>query len=261
MSAQQNRKKRLTSADYLKKADELEANGEFEKAIELLNKAIRTAKDKPLLYYRLAVLCRSQRRMDDAILAAKRALRIKPDDLRSRDLLLEILLELGRVDDAIKEAKELLKYSPHSLSARDVLSIAYLQKGMLEKALQVTNELISLDPMSPLNHFKKAVLYQQKGDIGNAVQEFTRVLEMQPDEDTAREARQAIEVLDNYQLRHILMLAAEDYIFRAKLIRDPAAAALERGFYLSYSGMATLKQIQFEELPEVWAEWKQKFYH
>lgn len=38
MSGQQNRRKRLTSADYVKKADDLEAEGKFEEAIEALKK-------------------------------------------------------------------------------------------------------------------------------------------------------------------------------------------------------------------------------
>ncbi len=84
---------------------------------------------------------------------------------------------------------------------------------------------------------------------------------MQPDAEMAGDAQQAIDSLDSYQLRHIIMLALEDYIFRAKLVRDPEAAALERGYSLSYSGMAALKQVRFEDLPEVYSEWKQRYYH
>ena len=129
--------------------------------------------------------------------------------------------------------------------------------GMFEKAIQVTNELITLDPTSPLDHFKKAV-FQQKGEVGSAIHEFVRVLEMQPDMAMAEQAEQAIETLDSYQLRHIVMLAVEDYIFRAKLVHDPKSAALERGYYLSYAGMNALKQIQFEDLTDIYSEWKQK---
>ena len=69
------------------------------------------------------------------------------------------------------------------------------------------------------------------------------------------------QLLDSDQLRQIITLALEDYIFRAKLTRDPVAAAMERGFQLSFAGMSALKQIQFDELPEVYSEWKQRYYH
>jgi len=75
------------------------------------------------------------------------------------------------------------------------------------------------------------------------------------------QAQQAIEALDSYQLRYIIMLAVEDYIFRAKLIHDPESASLERGYYLSVSGMAALKQIQFDDLSDIYSEWKHKYYH
>jgi tetratricopeptide (TPR) repeat protein len=226
-----------------------------------LQQSLRTSRNKADVYRELAHLHYSRRQMDDAINSARKSIRLKRDDVQTRELLLEMLIEINRFDDAIHEAKELLRLSPHSLCARDVLGIAYLQKGMLEKALQIANELIVLDPTSPTNHFKKAVLYQQKGDVGNAIHEFSRVLEMQPDGEMASQAQQAIDMLDSYQLRHIVMLAVEDYIFRTKLIHDPEAAALERGYYLSLSGMSALKQIQFDELPEVYAEWKQRYYH
>lgn len=246
---------------YLQKAVEYEDAGLFMNAIGALEKAARASSDKAPIYKDLGELYRSQRMIDEAISTTRKAIQLKPDDIPTREFLIEILIELAMFDDAIHESQELLRYSPRSLSARDVLSIAYLQKGMLEKALQVTNELINLDPTSPANHFKKAILFQQKGDIGNAINEFGRVLNMHPDDDMAEDAQEAIETLDSHQLRHIVMLAVEDYIFRTKLIRDPETAATERGYIMSESGMATLKQIQFEELPEIFTEWKQRYYH
>lgn len=242
-------------------AESYALNDQHQDEIGRLQRSLRTSTNKADVYKELAQLHYSRRQMDDAIDLARKSISLKRNDVQARELLLEMLIEINQFDDAITEAKELLVVSPRSLCARDVLGIAYLQKGMLEKALQITNELIALDPTSPTNHFKKAVLYQQKGDVGNAIHEFSRVLEMQPDGEMASQAQQVIDTLDSYQLRHIVMLAVEDYIFRTKLIHDPETAALERGYYLSYAGMSALKQIQFDELPEVYAEWKQRYYH
>lgn len=254
-------RKRSGVDTHLCNAKKLRTDGDLEGAIASLQKALRSAGDKTPVYLELADLYRDQREFDMAVAAVRKAIKRSPNDVHAREILLEMLLELGSFDDAIEESKALLKLAPKSLSARDVLSIAYIQKDMIERALQVTNEMISLDPSSPGNHFKKALLYQQKGDVGNAIHEFTRVLEMGPDQEMAEGAQQAIEALDSFQIRHIVMLAVEDFIFRAKLVRDPESAALERGFFLSYGGMNMLKQIQFDELSEVWSEWKQKFYH
>ena len=39
-------------------------------------------------------------------------------------------------------------------------------------------------------------------------------------------------------------------MFRAKLTLDPEAALIERGFRLSSTGVATLKQLNLEDLPQ-----------
>jgi tetratricopeptide (TPR) repeat protein len=255
--------KRLTKTtdQYMQQASKFEEDGQVNRAISELMKAARVSSDKYQVYRILANLYRKQRHIDQAICAVQKAIKARPSTAEPREMLLEMLLQLGKFEDAIKEGKELLRLSPRSLAARDVLSIAYLQTGLLEKAIQVTNEMITLDPTSAANHFKKAVLFQQKGEVGSAIHEFGRVLEMQPDLEMAEQAQQAIDTLDSYQLRHIVMLAVEDYIFRTKLIHDPEAAALERGYYLSYSGMASLRQIQFDDLGDIYSEWKQKYYH
>jgi tetratricopeptide (TPR) repeat protein len=254
--------KRSESArEHLAQAARYQEQGLVTDAISELEKAVRYAPDKALVYRELALLYRDQRQAGNAIANIKKAIKAEPADTQSREMLLEILMDLNRFDEAIEESKELLRFSARNLCARDVLSIAYLHKGMIEKALQVTAEMIKIDPMSPDNHFKKAVLHQQKGDVASAIHEFTRALEMGPDDETAQHAMHAIEMLDSYQLRNIIMLAAEDHIFRAKLNRDPQSAVMERGYFLSYSGMSTLGQMQFDDIPQMYSDAKKRHYN
>ncbi|MHB0997692.1 MAG: tetratricopeptide repeat protein [Armatimonadota bacterium] len=254
--------RRRTSAEIaLEMANNLIADNKYSEAIKLLETKSKRVKNKTLLYKKLVELYKNQKMYDSAIRILKQAVETDPQNIHLKEMLLETFLELSRFDDAITESRELLRISPRNLSARDVLYFSYLHKGMLEKALQVTNELITLDPASPVNHYKKAFVHHEKGDIGAAIHELSRVLEMGPDEEMAEEVQDALEKLDTHQIQHIIMLAIEDFIFRTKLIRDPEAAALERGYYLSFSGMSMLKQIQFDELPEIYTDWKQRYYH
>lgn len=256
-----NGRRRSSIVLLLEQADRLISQDKINDAIGILENASRRMRNKVPIYLKLAELYKGQRQYENAVNTLQNAILSNPDNIRIREMLLETFLEMSRYDEAIRESRELLRISPRSLSARDVLYFAYLQTGMLEKALQVTNELISLDPVSPVNHYKKAFIHHEKGDIGGAIHELTRVLEMQPDDDMAEEAQEALDKLDSHQIRHIIMLALEDFIFRTKLIRDPETAAIERGYYLSYSGMSMLKQIQFDDLPEIYTEWKQRYYH
>ncbi len=247
--------------EYLDKATAYEEDGLLDEALRELRRALRTSTDKGPIYKRIADVYRGLHQTKDAISAITKAIKLDPNDVEARETYLDLLLEMGEFEAAIHGGRELLAIYPRSLSAREILSIAYLQKGYMDEAMRMTNELIAMDPSSPANRFKRAWLFQQKGDYGNAINEYLRVLDMGPEEDMARDAQQAIDAMDSYQLRQIITLALEDYIFRAKMVRNPETAALERGFIMSYSGLAALKQIKFDELPEIYSEWKQRYYH
>jgi tetratricopeptide (TPR) repeat protein len=247
-------------AAYLRRVTTLEQQGLFDEAVQTLEKVIELAPSKASHCVKLSELYRAQRKLEPAIQAIKRAIELDPCDQTAFEALLQMYLESGRIDEAIGESKRVLKMHPRNIFARDVLGVAYFQKGYLDKALVVTTELIHLDPMDAANHFKKAVLFQQKGDVVRATEEFSRVIDLDVDGDISEAAREAIAVLDGYQLRQIATLATEDSLFLTKLLRDPESAVIERGFMLSLSGMMGLKQIDFETLPKQPRD-PQRYYH
>jgi tetratricopeptide (TPR) repeat protein len=226
-----------------------------------LLKALDAQPDNARSWTRLGDLYRSILRMDLACSAYETSLELDPYDHSTHESFLQTLLEMGLYDEAIAKSKRLLKQSPTSIVARDVLSVAYLQRGMLDKAIRITDEMIRLDPTDPSNHFKKAVLFQQKGEVGMAIKEYARVIEMAPESSLGDQSRQAMASLDSYQIRQIVSLAAEDNVFRTKLIRDAESAALEKGFVLSYTGVVTLRQISFDTPSEFSPENPPQYYH
>ncbi len=254
-------KRAVTAREHIDQAAKLQERGLLIDAVSEMKKAVRLSTDKAPVYKELAGLYRNLLLGDEAIASIKKAIHAKPDDIPAREFLLEMLLEQDKFDEIISECTELLRRSKRNLIARDILSIAYFKKGMVERALQITNEMIRLYPTSPLSHFKKGVLCQHKGDIRNAVREFSRVLDMEPDDELAEYAQQAVDNLDSGQLRNIVVLAMEDYTFRSKLIRDPESAVLEKGYHLSYAGISSLAQIRFDSLPDNFADTRQKHYN
>lgn len=250
----------VRAAAYLRRVTTLARQGNYDEAIQTMEKAIALAPDKPGHCVRLAELYRAQRKMDQAIQAIQRAIELDPCNPSPHEALLQIYVEAGKYDEAINGSKGLLKKHPRNMFALDVLGLSYLQKGMLDEALQVTARLVHLDPMDSANYFKKAVLFQQKGDCARAIEEFSRVIEMDPNGEMSDDAREALASLDEYQLKHIATLATEDRLFLMKLLRDPVMAARERGFVLSLAGMMALKQIDFTSLTKHGNE-QQRYYH
>jgi len=247
---------RLSS--LMRRVNSLAERGLYDEAIAQVKEAMLVCPAEPRCSRQLASLYRAQNKIGPAIEAMKNVVALDPRDSSTHEQLLQALIEVGRYDEAINISRGMLARFPRNLFARDVLGIAYLQQGKINESLQVTNELIRLAPGDPAHHFKKAVLLQQKGDIAQAMNAFTRSLEMDPAGDMADDAREAIAALDSYQLRQILTLAVEDIVFRTKLQIDPESASMERGFLLSSSGIATLRQLDLESLP---GDSQNRYYH
>jgi tetratricopeptide (TPR) repeat protein len=256
----ENRGTSRREASYIRRARELERSGEYDQAIESLECAIELAPEKASYHLMLAELHRAKHRTEPAMQAIKRAVELDPDDATCQEALLQMYIEYGKFDEAIAECKRILKAQPSSVLALDVLGLAYLQQGYFDKALRVTTKLIHLNPTDSTNHFKRAVLLQQKGDCARAIEEFSRVIEMDPGGEMSEAAQQAVMVLDGLQLRQITMLAEDDGLFHAKLIRDPELAIAERGFVLSYAGIMALRQMDFATVLDM-EQNRQKYYH
>jgi tetratricopeptide (TPR) repeat protein len=248
-------------ARSLRRADALVASGKVEKALAHLRKLVEVMPDSTRAYLRMASLLREIHRSSEAYHVLRDTISRAPNSPEAREALAEICLEMGRWDEAIQQSNALLILLPRSLFARDVLSAAYLQRGLIDKALRTTDEMIALDPNDASNHFKRGVLLQQKGRVGAALAAFQRVVHMDPESDVADESRSAIEMLDNYQIRQVVMLAVEDVPFRLALLKECATAVTSRGFFLSERGVAALSQIRFDDLPDAPPGWRHYHYH
>ena len=235
-----------------KRAESLADAGRVDEAIACQSEVAELRPDDPAAFFRLGLLLREAHRIDPAVRALRRALHLNPSMRDPREALIATLLDGGRFDEIVTEAKALVKVAPRSVFARDVLSIAYMQLGKVEKALRIVGELVWLDPLNPDHYLKRAMLFQQQDNTRAAVAEYARVLHMAPEESEAYEcAEEAIEMMDEDQLRQIVLLASEDRLFHWKLCRETAEAAQERGFFLSPDGVARLRHIAQSHLPDL----------
>lgn len=226
--------------------------GRVEEAIACQSEVVALRPEDATAFLRLGLLYREANHFDRALSALRRASSLDPAGRDLREALVETLVEAGQYEEAVVEGRSLVKASPRSLSARDVLSMAYLQLGRIDKALQVTSEMVGLDPLNPSHHFRRGVLYQQQGNCKDAVQEYSRAIDMaHPESETGFDAGQALDALDEYQMRQIMLLATEDRLFGLLLRRDPEEAIGERGFFLSEDGLARLHHLADAHLPEI----------
>lgn len=235
--------------------------GKLKKAIAALRRAVRISPDNPHYRLNLAVMYRDLGNIDKALTEAKRAVRLAPSMVQARELLAELLLEQGILEAALYEASQVLRLSPNNIRALDIMGTIYIYQGRTHQALRIIERLIRLCPTDPLYHFRRAVLLQQTGCIADAIRSYLQVLETEPDSELGEQAEEAIRNLDEHQIRQIILLAAADPLFRAKLERDPIEASQERGYQLSPGGLAALTQIRFDAIPPALVEWHYRTYN
>ena len=222
--------------------------GELKKAAAMLRQAIKQSPKNAAYRLNLAQIYKELNNEDRALTEARRAITISPDLIEARELIAELLLEQGEVEDTLRETHEILKRSPHHLRGLDLMGTAYLYQGDLDRALHVVNQMILLSPADPLHHFKRAILLQQKGQVGDALAAFLRVVDMDEHSDIAQQSADAVQMLDDYQIRQILLLASEDALFRYRLRLDVEGAVRQRGYCLSPGGLMALAHVDFQEV-------------
>jgi len=85
-------------------------------------------------YYNSGMELFSKDRLDEAILAYRRALEQDPNYADALHALAMAYANQGRLDEAIKAGKKLIEVSPDDELAYTSLSIFYQRKGMVEEA-------------------------------------------------------------------------------------------------------------------------------
>jgi tetratricopeptide (TPR) repeat protein len=240
---------------YVELALASERAGDAAQAAAALEQAIRLNPDN--LQYRLG-LARNlmlQGRLRESADSLRRTARAFPDSIEARCALAEVCADLGCHDETIEHAREIRVLAPTNPAGYELLAVGYYQSGRLADALAAVRRLTRLQPREAHHHLKLGVLLQQQGHVAQAMHEYLRAEMMSAgdDDDTAHACRQAIDNLDDVQVRQVLLRAAEDRVFRVKLVRDPARALRDHGFHLSDEAMDALSRMDLE-LTHPWAD-------
>jgi len=253
VSPQSERRRLQARARRLaRRAVSLADAGRYDEAIVCQSEVVSLRPDDGDAFLRLGLLYREVHCIEDAVLAFRRASSLDPDLSDSREALIETLLEAGRYPETIAEARSLVRDDTQNIFARDVLSVAYLQTGDLERALHMTTEMVRLDPLNPGHHFKRALLFQQQGDVAGAVGEYERARDLAlSGTELHEDSVEALDVMDEYQLRQIFVLASEDLAFRIALMQDPIDAVIRRGYALTHDGLSRARQFSMEYAPDI----------
>ncbi len=230
----------------------LERRGETHRAIALLQKGVERSPQSGRLWFTLGQLQRNTGQLRDAMRSFEQVLALGDDMPLVREVMGQICTELGWTDKAIEHALKGLEKDIDNPNLLDLLAFAYLQRGQTREAVQVLGRLIRLAPTDPVVQFKMATLHHQLSNYAQAVKGYRQTMALAPNTELAREAQNALELLDRYQLEQVFVLSMEDPVFRMKLIRDPLKAVQEKGFALSDASLEIIHNTDFSQFPKRW---------
>jgi superkiller protein 3 len=117
-------------------------------------------------------------RIDDAIQAYKKALKLNPED-GSTSLMLGIIYEDKRaVEKAAHYFKKGESLYPHKIDFYNARGMVYFQGGKLDKAATDVKEALKIDPKNPLSLFLLGNIYEAEGNFAEAVTQYQIVSNM-----------------------------------------------------------------------------------
>lgn len=158
----------LQRSEYLKATVEYRKAAELSDSVELARKATR--------------LGFSYRFNDEALLAAKRWIKLDSESEEARAFLGQLYFRVDDLRNAQRQFERLVKADPEDPGKRLLSLISYLsEEGLPERADELMRALAKPYRDSAMAHYAVAVLALQAGDSEHAKERATKAMELDPD--------------------------------------------------------------------------------
>jgi tetratricopeptide (TPR) repeat protein len=141
--------------------------------------------DSYRVYQVLAESYDSQKDMEKAIDAYKKAITRKPGLPGLHYGLGDVYWRAGRVDEGLKEFQEELKLNPENYMAIWKIGNLYMLKSSWDEAIPYLEKAILLAPSLAQAHRDLGKAYFQKNELEKAMRHYQKVIELDPEEDTS----------------------------------------------------------------------------
>lgn len=156
------------AADWIKLGQIVMGQKGFDRAEELLNRAIGMEPNNPEAYAAKGKLFLSRAKPDSAVVYYEKALSINPASLVAKINLGVALLQLRRPSDAIKVLREAVELNPNAVATHIYLGQALVMADDLSGALEEYQKALKLDPNSAPALRGAAFIHLKRKDYGTA---------------------------------------------------------------------------------------------
>ncbi len=167
-------------------------HGEYEKAIEPLNRAIELEPDYVTAIINRITAFEKTGRAEQAKADYARLLKVEPRSAEGYYSRAEVLLNLGRIDEAIRDFTAALQLDPRSALSYNNRASARFLKGDLASAIGDCTRALELNPGYANAYNTRANARQRLGDSAGALADYNRAIELSPSDPLAYNNRAAV---------------------------------------------------------------------
>jgi predicted O-linked N-acetylglucosamine transferase (SPINDLY family) len=159
----------------------LQSGGKYEKAVQLISRAINSNPKQPAFYNNLGNALKAQGLFDKSIEAFQNALRIKPDFLDALYNLGNVLQETGNQAEAIEIYRQILDREPNSADVYNNLATALQEMDRLTEAADSLSKALAISPDFAEAHNNLGSVLKDQGLLVEALQHFRKGVAIKPD--------------------------------------------------------------------------------
>lgn len=149
-----------------------ERQGDFAKAVEILESGVSIFPDHPDMLLHLGCACSMAKRYQESITALLRALELRPGFVEAMASLSQVYFEAGSLEEAEEHLLEALRIRPDMKELHINLANVRLGQCRNDEALVCFKRVFEIDPESASSHFICGMAYLVKGDFANGWREY-----------------------------------------------------------------------------------------
>jgi serine/threonine-protein kinase len=146
-----------------------------------ITEALRLDPDQPRTRFALALVYQGTGRADAAIDELRRVIAQQPSNDDAHRLLGDILADRGEWDEAITELRRAAALRPEFWRNYSSLGYAYMKSGRLQDAVTAYRTVTELQPDNSRGFQMLGTAYQNLGDGEKALENYRRAIQLAPD--------------------------------------------------------------------------------
>lgn len=146
--------------------------GRYQEAEKALAKALELNNSLEPALFDLGTLYQVTDRPAKAVETYKKLLEFYPDNMATKERLVNLYLKLGLKEKAEQEMQEIKRISRPGEPGRQALGLIYLRQGRLDESINELKLIVSAWPKDHKSRYYLATAYEEKGDIEEALEHF-----------------------------------------------------------------------------------------